>query len=215
MDIIKVKNELDLIERTKFGISVPMLRKFAKKLAFNNYKEFVESNDFSTFELKLLHAFVLGYSKYEINIVINDFEKFVPYVDHWAVNDALCQNFFAARKYPEIIWDFVYELSFSKKEFESRIVSVMLLSHYLNELYADRVLNVLDRLNTDDYYSMMGVAWAFATYAAKFPQKTLCYLQSKDCHLDKKTYNKTLQKMRESFRISEDMKLLIKSMIKK
>lgn len=202
MNLNDIKEDLNNIKRTKFGISVPDLRKYARYIARNYYKEFLEQNDFSSFELKLLHAFVIGYVKDKIENLLKHFENFIPQVDDWAVNDSLCQNFKIARKYPELVWNFLMKYKNSKKEFESRIVSVMLLSHYLNDKYIDKVIEVLDRLNTDNYYSQMGVAWAIATVMGKYTQKCLDYLKSKNCHLDKITYNKSLQKIRESYKVS-------------
>ena len=144
MELTKIKKELNEIKRTKFGISIPELRKFAKTIAKDNYKEFIEKNDYSTYELKLLHAFLIGYIKDDINTLLKYFENFIPYVDDWAINDSLCQNFKIARKYQEIVWDFLMQYKNSKKEFESRIVSVILLSHYLNDEYIDKVFKVLD-----------------------------------------------------------------------
>ena len=214
MDLRKIKSELNCIKRTKFGISIPELRKFARKIAKDNYKEFIENNDFSTFELKLLHAFVLGYAKDDIRTLIKYFEKFIPMVDDWGVNDSLCQSFKVAREYPEIFLDFILKYKDSCKEFESRIVSVCLLSHYLNNEYIDKTIKILDELNTDDYYSQMGVAWAFATIMGKYPQKCLKYLKSKECHLDKRTYNKSLQKIRESLKVSKNIKEMTKALTK-
>lgn len=214
MKIKDIKIELDKIKRTKFGISIPELRKFARRIAKSYYSDFIQNKDFSTFELKLLYAFVLGYAKDDINDLIRYFEDFIPQVNDWAINDSLCQSFKIARKYPEIFWNFIMKYKNSKKEFESRVVSVCLLSHYLNDNYIDKVIEVLDKLNTDDYYSQMGVAWAFATIMGKYPQKCLDYLQSTDCHLDKTTYNKSLQKIRESLKISDDIKKLTKTMVK-
>ncbi len=214
MELEKVKSELDKTERTKFGISIPKLRKFAKRVAKDNYKEFVENNDFSTFELKLLHAFVLGYAEDDFETLVNYFEKFMPYVNDWGVNDSLCQSFKIARKYPDTFFKFLMKYKNSKREFESRIVSVSLLSHYLNDEYIDEVINVLNELNTDDYYSKMGVAWAFATIMGKYPEKCMEYLKSKNCKLDKSTYNKTLQKIRESYRVSSNIKKATAKMAK-
>lgn len=214
MNLVEVKKQLSKIRRTKFGIAVPELRKFAKYIAKDNYKEFIENNDYSSFELRLLHAFVLGYIKDDIDVLLKYFKSFIPYVDDWAINDSLCQNFKVARKYPEIIWDFLMQYKDSKKEFESRIISVCLLSHYLNDEYIDEVIDVLNVLNTNDYYSQMGVAWAFATIMGKYPEKCLKYLNSKKCKLDKTTHNKTLQKIRESFRVPIEIKVLTSTMKK-
>ena len=214
MKLPDIKKELKGIKRTKFGISVPELRKFAKRVAGDNYKEFVENDDYSSFELKLLHAFVIGYAKDDINTLLKYFESFIPYVDDWGINDSLCQNFKIARKYPDIVWNFLMQYKNSKREFESRVVSVTLLSHYLNDEYIDKVIDVLNSLNTDDYYSQMGVAWAIATIMGKYREKCLDYLKSKNCKLDKTTYNKSLQKIRESFRVSDEIKALTNTMRK-
>ena len=210
MKLNKIKKDLSEIKRTSFGISIPELRKYAQKVAKDNYKEFVENDDFSSFELKLLHAFVLGYAKDEIKTLLKYFKKFMPQVNDWAVNDSLCQNFKITRKYPNVVWDFLMRYKDSKKEFESRIVSVILLSHYLNDEYIDRVISVLNELNTDDYYSQMGVAWAIATVMGKYPEKCLNYLKSKKCHLDEPTRKKTMQKIRESYRVSAEIKKITK-----
>ena len=213
--MIKIENirkEIKNIKRTTFGISIPELKKYAQQISKENYKELLDKNKFETFELRLLHAFVLGYAKDDINVLLGYFDKFIPYVDNWAINDSLCQSFKIARKYPDVVWKYLMGYKNSKKEFESRVVSVMLLSHYLNDDYIDRVIKVLDKLNTDDYYSQMGVAWAIATIMGKYPEKCLKYLESKDCHLDRITYKKSLQKIRESFRVSKEIKDYVKNL---
>ena len=210
--IEKIRKDIKNIKRTTFGISIPELKKYAKQISKEDYKELLDKNKFETFELRLLHAFVLGYAKDDIDVLLDYFDKFISYVNDWAINDSLCQSFKIARKYPDIVWKYLMGYKKSKKEFESRIVSVMLLSHYLNDDYIDRVIKVLDKLNTDDYYSQMGVAWAIATIMGKYPEKCLKYLESKDCHLDKITYKKSLQKIRESFRVSKEIKDYIKKL---
>ena len=215
MKIEEVKEELQRIKRTHFGISIPGLRKYAMKTARHNYAEFLEINDNSSFELRLMHAFIIGYSKNDIKSVLKDFKNFIPFVNDWAVCDSLCQNFKAARKYPDTVWSFLMKYKNSKKEFESRIVSVMLLSHYLNDEYIDRVIEVINNINTDDYYSQMGAAWAIASIGGIYPAKCLNYLKSSRCRLDKITYNKALQKIRESFRTPDYLKEYAKTGFRK
>ena len=214
MNISEIKREIKNIKRTTFGVSVPELKKFAKQIAKENYKDFLDHNKFETFELKLLHAFVLGYAKDNISTLLAYFERFVPYVDDWAINDSLCQSFKIARIYPQIVWDYLMQYENTDKEFESRIVSVMLLSHYLNDEYITKVFMVLDKLNADEYYAQMGIAWAIATIMGKYPDDCLKYLQSQKCHLNAATYNKSIQKIIESFRVSDDIKKTVKKLKK-
>ncbi len=56
----------------------------------------------------------------------------------------------------------------------------------------------------------MAVAWAVSTCFVKFPDKTMLYLKSNK--LDDETYNKSLQKIRESLKVDKDMKAVIKTM---
>ena len=210
----EVKAQIKKLKRTSLGVSVPEMRKLAMKIAKENYQEFIEEDRGENFELRMVHAFVLGYAKDDINILLKHFKEFMPYVNDWAINDALCNNFKQAKIYPEIVWQFLMQHQHTSKEFESRIISVMLLSHYLTDKYIDRVIKILDKLNTDKYYAQMGVAWAVATIMGKYPEKCMNYLQSATCHLDKTTYNKSLQKIRESFRVSKEIKQKIKDMRK-
>ena len=210
MYIDDIRHKIKNIKTTTFGISIPELKKFAKQIASEDYRELLDNNRFETFELKLLHAFVLGYAKDDIEVLLKYFEYFVPYVDDWAINDALCQSFKITRKYPEIVWNFLRQYQNSEKEFESRVVSVMMLSHYLTDEYILKVVGVLDKINADRYYAQMGIAWAIATIMAKYPAICLEYLQSKECHLNKNTYNKAIRKITESLRISDEIKEISK-----
>ncbi len=206
LSFTQIQKAIKNLPRTTFGISVPELRKLARQIARTDYKYFVENNPNNTFELQLLHAFVIGYAKDDIRTLLRYFKAFIPFANSWGLTDSLCQNFKIARKYPQEVWDFIMHYKNSKKEFESRIVSVMLLSHYLTDEYIDRVLDVLNNLNTDDYYSQMGVAWALATVVGKYPQKGMDFLRSQACKLDASTRQKTVQKIRESFRVSQEIK---------
>ena len=174
----------------------------------------MDNNDFETYELRLLHAFVLGYAKDDIDVLIKYFDDFVVYVEDWAVNDSLCQSFKIARKNQDRVWNYLMKYQNTTKEFESRIVSVMLLSHYLNDEYIERVFKVLNQLNADDYYSQMGIAWAVATIMGKYPDMCLEYLSSEECHLNVSTYNKSIQKIRESLKVSIEIKEIVKKMKK-
>ena len=206
MDIKEIKTSIKSIKRTTFGLSIPELKKLAKSIAKDDYKSFLDHADFNDYWLRTLGAFTLGYAKDDIEILLHYFKLFIPFVDDWAVNDALCQSFRHARIHQKRVWDFLMEYKSSKKEFEVRIVAVMLLSHYLNDEYIDKVIKVLNELYTDSYYSRMGVAWAVATMMGKYPEQTMKYLKSPKNKLDNWTFNKSLHKMRESFRVSKEIK---------
>lgn len=205
------------------GVRLPELRKLAKKIAKDDYKKFLGQNPMDSFEMETLQAMVIGYAKDDLKEILACAADFIPKIHDWSVNDSFCQTFKICEKpqNQKICWDFFMKYAQSHREFEVRVVAVMLMSHYLNDDYIDDVIQVLDSLYTgerpdksDYYYAKMGVAWAVATLAAKFPQKCLSYMKSPQNHLDGWTYNKAIQKMCESFRVREEIKEMMKSLRK-
>ena len=97
-------------------------------------------------------------------------------------------------------------------EFDQRFVAVMLMDYYLEDEDIDETLDMLDGLKHDSYYCKMGVAWAVATAMAKQREKTWEYMMQGNNTLDDWTYNKAIQKMIESYRISDEDKELLRQM---
>lgn len=195
------------------GIAVPKLRKVAQEVARNGYEEFLESNPNSDFEMEMIHSFVIGYAKDEIEKVVSYLKQWAEELHDWAVCDALCQNFRTARKYRMYVWQEVIEpFGRSKEEFKQRVASILILSHYLTDESIDKDLKLLDEIKCNGYYAEMGVAWAVATAIAKQRDKTMAYM--KHCNLERTTYNKAIQKMIESLRVKEEDKEILRKMKK-
>ena len=108
------------------------------------------------------------------------------------------------------VWEFLQPYLRSRREFEIRFAVVMLLNFYLNQEYIDRVLVSLNHVNHDGYYAKMAVAWVVSICFVKFPEKTMPYLQQNNWDIF--TFNKALQKIRESLCIDEETKALIGKM---
>lgn len=226
LNIEKIKKELDSLSNgitvntyapgsnPSLGISIPMLRKIAKKIAKENYKYFIENMEDTYLEYQLLKVMVLGYAKDDIKEIIKYFKLLAPIVHDWCVCDTLCQGLKISRNYQGEFWNELVILSKNNNEYSQRIVAVIALSHFLNEEYIDKVLEIVKELTFDAYYTKMGVAWCIATAYAKFPEKTYKFmLENKD--LDTWTYNKSIQKMIESFRVSNEDKEKLKLLKKK
>lgn len=192
-----------------YGVRLPELRKIAKLIIKEKRYDFFLENH-TCFEELTIHAYAIGYLKEDIDICLKYLKEFIPQIDNWSVNDSLCQNMKFARIYPNEVLDFLKTMKDSDNEWEIRVVSVTLLSHFLNDEYIDEVIEILDSLKRLTYMSKMGIAWAFATIMAKYEDKTLEYL--KNSSLDNWTFNKALCKMRESFRVSDKAKEQIKTM---
>lgn len=195
-----------------YGVSVKELRKIAKQIAKENKEDFFNEKH-ESFEEIMIHAFAIGYLKKDINYCLKLVKEFIPQIDNWAVNDALCQNMKFARKHQKEVFLFLKEMKDSNNEWEIRVIAVTLLSHFLNDEYIDEVINILDELKRPSYMAQMGIAWAYATIMAKYPEKTFEYL--KRSSLDDFTYNKAISKMIESFRVSDENKEKLRLMKRK
>lgn len=186
------------------GVRLPELRKIAKELAKADYKDFLDNCPDTCFEYETLKAYTLGYAKDDIETVLSYADRFIPTIGDWSVNDSFCQNFTIARKYPERVFDWLMGYARKNEEFSQRVAAVLLMSHFLVPEYIDRVFTVMDTLQYDGYYTKMGVAWCVATAYAKFPKETAAYLAENQ--LQDWTYNKAIQKMCESYRVSDEDK---------
>lgn len=73
-------------------------------------------------------------------------------------------------------------------------------------------LCAMDSLKNEKYYCKMAVAWAIATAWAKQRDKTYAYMMDGKNTLDDWTYNKAIQKMLESYRVSDEDKTMLRGM---
>lgn len=194
------------------GIRLPKLRVVAKRLAKEDWEACMGWKDNKYFEETMLQGMVLGYAKADIAELLRAFEEFIPKINNWSVNDSFCNTFKAAGKYQKEVWDFLMGYKNSDKEYEVRVVAVMLMIYYLNDEYVDRTFDVLAELDTRTYYASMAVAWAFSAAWAKYPERTKKYLSEHT--LDAATYKKTLQKCIESYKVSDEDKEYIRSVRK-
>lgn len=192
------------------GVKLPTLRKMAKSIAGEDYQRFMNQYEEDYFEQLILKAYVIGYAKDDVDTILRVADSFTPKIHDWAVNDAFCQNFSIARKYPDKIVAWLEKYADRCDEFSQRIVAVMMMSHLLQDEYIELVLNTMNRLQNDGYYAKMGVAWCVATAYAKYPTETMRYL--KENSLSDWTFNKAIQKMRESYRVSDEDKLVLTKM---
>lgn len=195
------------------GVRLPLLRKLAKEIAKNNWREFIEDEDNKYFEELMLQGMVIGYAKTDINESLKYVSDFVPKINSWSVCDSFCNGLKFTKNNMELVWNFMQPFLSSKKEFEVRFGVVMILDFYINEHYIKNILKILDTVKHEGYYVKMAVAWAISICYIKFPNETMVYL--KDNTLNDFTYNKSLQKITESLRIDKETKKLIRSMKRK
>ncbi len=195
------------------GVRIPQLRLLAKRIATEeHWKDFLAKDHRGSFEERLLHGLVTGYAKMPIEERLERIRDFVPLIDSWAVCDCACSTFKAVRKELPQTLAFLQTYLDSGEEYELRFGVVMLMDYFINDEYIDYTLARIAQLTPVHYYSKMAVAWAISVCYVKYREKTMEMLRS--CILDKETYNKALQKIIESQRVSEKDKKTIRELKK-
>ena len=92
------------------------------------------------------------------------------------------------------------------------LLSILLLSNYLDDFFEPEMLDLVAGVTSEEYYVNMMLAWYFATALVKQKEATLPIIQSKK--LDTFVQNKTIQKARESYRISQEIKDFLQTLKK-
>ncbi len=198
------------------GVRIPQLRLFAKEIAKNNFVEYIENcckDEEMYFEEIMLWGLVVGYMKADWEYTIAKVTEFIPHIDNWSVNDTFCSTLKITNKNMTKMWDYVLPYFKSEKEFEIRFATIMLMDYYLKEEYIEAVLKIFDSIKHEGYYARMGVAWGIATAFAKFPDMVYDYMHNSN--LDDWTYNKSIQKMIESYRVTPEYKQKLRLMKRK
>lgn len=197
------------------GVRIPNLRKLAKEIVKNNeWEEFIKTSKDKTFEEVLLQGFCIGYSKITLEEKYKYIKEFIPKMDSWAMTDTFVPTLKIKDNYLENYWNFIIPYTKSDKEFEVRFAIISMLDYFIIDDYVDKVIPVLNTINHDGYYVKMAIAWTLAEIGIKYNDKLMNYLVSNN-NLDKFTFNKTLQKMIESYRISDKQKEILRKMKRK
>ena len=186
------------------GVRTPKLKEIAKQIAKENYEEFLQNAQDEYYEELVLQGLVIGYAKISIEDTFKYLEEFVPKINSWAVCDITCANLKITKKYMEEMWYFLEKYINSKKEYEIRFALVMYLDYFLTDEYIDDILRKIDKIINKEYYVQMAIAWLVSIAYIKQKEKTEVFLQNNK--LDKFTQNKSIQKICESYRVSNEDK---------
>ena len=84
------------------------------------------------------------------------------------------------------------------------------MRYFLDEDFTPEHLKIPANIHSEEYYVNMMLAWYFATALAKQWKDTIVLLETGV--LDKWVHNKTIQKARESFRITGGQKEYLKGL---
>lgn len=190
------------------GVRVPILRKLAKEyIKTGEVTYFLDTLPHKYYDEFMLHGLLLSELK-DYQECIDKVDKFLPYVDNWAVCDIMSPKIFKKNKEKLLIK--IKEWTKSSKTYTCRFGIEMLMTHFLDKNFKKEYLEIPAQVKSDDYYVKMMIAWFYATALAKHWYEAIIYLEKNS--LSTWVHNKTIQKARESLRISKEQKEYLKTL---
>lgn len=192
------------------GVRVPILRNYAKELVKEGFGENYEKIGTDYYEEIMLKGMMIGIQKMDIQTKLSYIEEYIPYIDNWAI----CDVFVAGLKIKEKFYAFIQKyLENNKTEFEIRFGLVALLDYFIDKEHLQKIFNITDKIKKEEYYVEMAIAWLISICYIKFPKETEKYLRNNK--LSNFAYNKSIQKIIESTRISQEEKNKLRKMKRK
>ena len=184
------------------GIRLPKLRRLAKEIFKTNYKGFLNLN-ITYYEEAMLYLLVVALIK-DIDELMLYFPKALDLIDNWALCDSFCGSLKIVVNNKEYFLKVIDKLLKSDKTYNIRVGLVLLLNYYVSEEYLDLIIKYLDNINSDEYYINMAEAWLICEIFIRYQSYGLKYLENNK--LNSFTINKTISKIRDSFRVSKEIK---------
>ncbi len=192
------------------GVVLPILRNIAKEINNSECREpFMNELPHKYQEENLIHGFLISMNK-DLNNTLEELDKFLPYVDNWAVCDTIIPKVF--KKNLDIVFDKIVEYINSDYEYTIRFGVVSLLRYYLNDSkYIKNANKLVLSIKKDTYYINMAISWYFSFALIKQYDETIKIFENKKIK-NKWIHNKSIQKAIESYRISNEKKEYLRTL---
>lgn len=194
------------------GIRVPILKKIAKEISKSNYQDFLKYCQSTYYEEVFIEGLIISYIKEE-SIFLDYFYKYISKIDNWGICDTFCNSLKIVSTNPSKYFNICKELSLSNDEFTSRVGLIIILNYFIKEEYLKDIFNILDSINSNKYYINMAQAWLICELYIRYPQHTIEYI--KNNKLNNFTHNKSISKIRESFRVTKEDKEYLNTLKRK
>jgi 3-methyladenine DNA glycosylase AlkD len=197
------------IDRERFlGVRLPDIRALARSIVREpETQAFLNDLPHFYFDENMLHGVLISLTK-DLDESIFQVDTFLPHVDNWAVCDSTSPVSFAKNK--SAVLPYALKWLDSKHVYTCRFGIETLMRHYLDISFEPELPALVASVRSDEYYIKMMVAWYFATALAKQWESVIPFIENRA--LDEWTHNKTIQKARESFRVTPEHKEYLKTL---
>ncbi len=194
--------------KTIIGIRSPEYKAIIKQIKDDPVvPKFLNSLPHKWYEENYLHAQLINKMK-DYGECIAALERFMPYINNWAVNDTLNPACF--KKHRDDLIGRVQTWMKSEETYTRRCAMKIFMANFLDDDFRPEYLDLPADLRSDEYYVNIMTAWLFAEALTKQWDAAVKYIEDK--RLDTWTHNKAIQKACESFRVSDERKEYLRSL---
>ncbi len=198
----------DMEKETIIGIRTPVLREYAKQFAKTEEAiVFLQDIPHTYYEENNLHMMLITSIK-EYDKCLKEIEKFLPYIDNWATCDLPASKCFAGHK--EELLPHIKQWIHSGETYTIRYGIGMLMRLYLDQDFKPEYADLVAGITSEEYYVNMMIAWYMATALAKQWDAIIPYVE--EHRFSDWVHRKTIQKAVESYRITDEQKVYLRSL---
>lgn len=208
----KFHSKLTTTKYEILGIRVPLQRKIAKMICKGNIESFLECSENNYYEEVMIKGFVLANIKIK-ELLLNYLDDYVSLIDNWAITDGFCNSLKIVTEEKPFWFSYFSEFLKSKEEFRVRVGLIVFLNFYIEGNYLESIFSLVEEIRLDKYYVNMGIAWLLCECFTKYRDKTLEFLLKSK--INTFTFNKTISKIRDSYRVSKEDKNDLKKLVRK
>ena len=189
------------------GIRIPILRHIAKEISKTNIQEFINNNQDIYYEEVFIKGLVIASIKNK-EIMLDYLSNYIDLIDNWSINDSIANSLKIVKSQREEFFTYFESLIATKKEYYIRLALVVYINFYIKEEYIDRIIKIILDIKTEKYYVNMAIAWCLTEIYIFDNQKVEKILNLK--YLNAFVINKTIDKIRDSYRVEKVKKNYLK-----
>lgn len=191
------------------GVRIPVIRNIARSIVKDDWEAFLQDTP-ENFEEEMLRCLVIATAPMDTDRRIMLTESHLDTIDNWSTCDSFCTSWKVPVKDSARIYDYFSSLMNSGTEYRMRVSLIMRMDHFLDGDHVEDILDDIVSYHHEGYYYKMGAAWAVSFCYIKFPEVTEECL--KDPKMDDWICNKSIQKIRESYRVPDVCKERLRSL---
>lgn len=190
------------------GVRTPDLRRYARNLVHEDperARAFLnEALPHATYDEMNLHGALIGLMAKTPEDAFTLLDEFLPAVDSWGTCDLIRVPAFKRNLAATL--DKIRVWASAEPEYVVRFAVIQLMTLFLDDAFRPEQMEIVVHIERSEYYINMARAWYFATALAKQTAAALPLFECRPPVLDTWTHNKSLQKARESRRITPEQK---------